>query len=107
MNQPKYARVISVKAKKGKGRLFARAFEEGIASTAGKIAGLQDLYLFSPVGKPDKLLILSLWDEETSAKNYLKSGQDVKYAAKLSKLQKGEERVKPHRVLLRTLGGTV
>jgi heme-degrading monooxygenase HmoA len=102
MNQPKYARLISVKAKKGKGRLFAKAFEDRIASTAGKIAGLQDLYLLSPVGKSDKFLILSLWDAETSAQKYLKSGQDVKYAAKLSKLQKGKERVKPHTVLLRT-----
>ncbi len=102
MNRPEYARLNSVKAKDGKGRQFAKAFEEGIASTAGKISGLQDLYLFTPVGKSDKFLILSLWDDETSAKKYLKSGQDVKYAAKLSKLQKGKERVKPHTVLLRT-----
>ena len=100
MGHSTYARLITVKAKKGKGGQFAKTFDVGIASTAMEIEGLQELYLFSPIGKKDEFLVLSLWDVEQSAKNYVKSGRDTKYGSKLAKFQQGPDTIKKFRVEL-------
>ncbi|MDV3243946.1 MAG: antibiotic biosynthesis monooxygenase [Nitrososphaerales archaeon] len=104
MGQTRFARLITMKIKRGRGRRFAKTFETEIASTAKKLKGLRRLYLLRPVGKNDEFVALSLWDDEKYAKNYVKSGQNKTYADKLAGFQKGHERVRSFLVELHTVG---
>jgi len=94
-----------MKAKAGKGNEFVKRFRDSVAATAGEIEGMRRLYLLRPVGKRrDKFVIISLWDDEESAEEYAKSGQNSKYGDQLASVQKGKEHVKKYEVELHVVG---
>jgi quinol monooxygenase YgiN len=104
MSGPRFARIITMKAKPGKGSEFAKSFRDDVASTAVEIDGLRRLYLFRPLGKTDDFVAISLWDNEKAAEDYARSGQNDVYAKKLATLQKGKERVRKYNVQLHVVG---
>lgn len=104
MSDARFARIITMKARPGKGSEFAKGFRDDVASTAVEIDGLRRLYLLRQVGKVDDFIAISLWDNEKAAENYARSGQNDDYAEKLATLQKGRERVRKYKVELHVVG---
>ena len=104
MAKTRYVRIITMKAKAGKGNEFVKRFRDGIAATSGEIEGMRRLYLLRLVGKTDKFVAISLWDSEEAAKNYAKSPRNKKYGEQLAMVQKGKERVKKYEVELHVVG---
>jgi quinol monooxygenase YgiN len=104
MAKTRFARVITMKAKAGKRNEFLKRFREGIAATAGEIEGMRRLYLLRPMGKKDKFVAISLWDDEEAAEKYAKSPRNSKYGDQLASVQKGKERVKKYEVELHIVG---
>ena len=104
MAKTRFVRIISMKAKAGKGNEFLKRFRESVATTAGEIEGMRRLYLLRPVGKKDKFVAISLWDDEESAEKYAKSPRNSKYGDQLASVQKGKERVKMYDVELHVVG---
>jgi quinol monooxygenase YgiN len=100
----RFARIITMKAKPGKGNEFRKRFKEGVASTAVDIDGIRKLYLLRPVGKRDEFVVISLWDDEGAAEKYAQSGKNKKYGEKLAAVQRGKERVKKFYVELHVIG---
>ena len=104
MANTRFVRIITMKAKAGKGNEFLKKFREGIAATSGEIEGMRRLYLLRPVGKKDRFVAISLWDDEEAAKKYAKSPRNSKYSDQLASVQKGKERVKKYEVELHVVG---
>jgi len=104
MANTRFVRIITMKAKAGKGNEFVKRFKDGVAATAGEIEGMRRLYLLRPAGKKDKFVAISLWDDEESAKKYVKSPRNSKYGEQLAPVQKGKERVKKYEVELHVVG---
>lgn len=104
MNETRFARVITMKAKAGKSSEFVKRFEEDVASTAASLVGMRRLYLLRQVGKSDEFAVISLWDDEKSAESYAKSARNREYGKKLARVMTGKERVKKFRVELRLVG---
>jgi len=94
MEETKFARIITMKAKPGKGREFAETFKAEVASTAVKLEGMRRLYLLRPVDKKGEFVAISLWDNEGSAAKYAKSPQNKDYGKRLAAVQSGTEVVK-------------
>jgi heme-degrading monooxygenase HmoA len=107
MDNARFARIISMKAKPGKGNEFLRVFRKEVMSTAVELEGMRRLYLFRQVGKEDEFVALSLWDNEKAAENYAKSGSDRKYSEKLAGVQEGKERVRKFYVESHVVGKSV
>lgn len=107
MNETRFARIITMKAKPGKGREFVKTFGTSVAFSATKLKGLRRLYLLRQVGKKEDFVVLSFWDNEKTAEDYAKSGADKKYATKLSRMQEGKERVKKFHVELHVIGRSI
>jgi len=104
MTSARFVRIITMKPKAGKGNEFVKRFRDGIAATSGEIEGMRRLYLLRPVGKKDKFVAISLWDDEEAAENYAKSPRNRKYGEQLALVQKGKERVKKYEVELHVVG---
>jgi len=104
MSNTRFVRIITMKAKAGKGNEFLKRFREGVAATAGEIEGMRRLYLLRPVGKKDKFVAISLWDDEEAAERYAKSPRNSKYGDQLAPVQKGKERVKKYEVEVHVVG---
>ena len=104
MASTRFVRIITMKAKAGKGNEFVKRFRDSVAATAGEIEGMRRLYLLRLVGKKDKFVVISLWDDEESATEYAKSGRNSKYGDQLASVQKGKERVKKYEVELHVIG---
>ena len=104
MANTRFVRIITMKAKAGKGNEFVKRFRDGVAATAGEIEGMRRLYLLRPVGKKDKFVAISLWDDEVAAKKYAKNPRNSKYGEQLASVQKGKERVKKYEVELHVVG---
>ena len=104
MANTRFVRVITMKAKAGKGNEFVKRFRDVVAATAGEIEGMRRLYLLRPAGKKDKFTVISLWDDEESARTYAKSPRNKKYGEQLALIQKGKERVKKYNVELHVVG---
>jgi len=104
MAKTRFVRIITMKAKAGKGNEFLKTFREGVATTAGEIEGMRRLYLLRPMGKKDKFVAISLWDDEESAEKYAKSPRNSKYGVQLASVQKGKARVKKYEVELHVVG---
>ncbi|MDV3278735.1 MAG: antibiotic biosynthesis monooxygenase [Nitrososphaerales archaeon] len=104
MTEARFARLITMKAKAGKGDEFVKKFEEEVASTAAKLAGMRRLYLLRQVGRRDKFAVISLWDDEKSAERYAKSGRNKGYEKKLAGVRAGKEKVKKFHVELHLVG---
>ena len=107
MSETKFARIITMRARRGKGREFVRVFKKDIAATSVKLQGLRRLYLFRQVGKTDEFVVLSLWDSQKSAEGYAKSDQNKAYSRSLARVQKGREKVRKLHVELRAVGRAV
>jgi quinol monooxygenase YgiN len=104
MAKTRFARIITMKAKAGKGNDFLKRFREGVASTVGEIEGMRRLYLLRPVGKKDKFVAISLWDDEEAAEKYVNSPRNIKNGDQLAPVQKGKERVKKYEVEVHVVG---
>ena len=100
MAKTRFARIITMKSKAGKGNEFLKRFGESVGATAGEIRGMRRLYLLRPVGKKDKFVIISLWDDKEAAEEYAQSPRNKKYGDQLASVQKGKERVKKYEVEL-------
>ncbi len=107
MANTRFVRIITMKAKPGKGNEFVKRFRDNVAATAGEIEGMRRLYLLRPAGKKDKFVAISLWDGEEAAKKYAKSARNKKYGDQLASVQKGKERVKKFEVELHVVGKRV
>jgi heme-degrading monooxygenase HmoA len=104
MNEGRFARVITMKARRGKGRAFRRTFEDRVVPTARELGGLRRLYLLREVGKPDEFAVISLWDSKGDAERYAKSGRNRVYARDLAAVQSGKEKVRKFEVVLHVVG---
>ena len=104
MANTRFVRIITMKAKAGKGSEFLKKFRESVGATAGEIEGMRRLYLLRPMGKKDKFVAISLWDDEDAAKKYAKSPRNKKYGEQLALVQKAKERVKQYDVELHVVG---
>ena len=104
MANTRFVRIVTMKAKAGKGNEFLKRFTDGVASTAGEIEGMRRLYLLRPKGKKDKFVAISLWDDEEAAEKYAKSPRNSKYEDQLASVQKGKERVKKYEVEVHVVG---
>jgi heme-degrading monooxygenase HmoA len=104
MAQKRFARIITMKAKPGRGGEFLKRFRDGVASTAVDIEGMRRLYLLRPVGKNDEFVVVSLWDDERAAEEYAAGEKNRGYAEKLAAVQQGKERVKKFHVELHVVG---
>ncbi|MDG7007754.1 MAG: antibiotic biosynthesis monooxygenase [Nitrososphaerota archaeon] len=100
----KFARIIMMKAKPGKGGEFLKRFRDDVAATAVEIEGMRRLYLFRPAGKKDEFVAVSLWDDREAAEQYARSGKNKEYGRRLAAVQEGEERVKKYEVEVHVLG---
>jgi quinol monooxygenase YgiN len=100
----RFARIITMKAKPGKGDEFLKRFREGVAETAADIDGIRKLYLLRPVEKRDEFVAISLWDDEAAAEKYAGSGRNQRYGEELAAVQQGKERVKKFHVELHVVG---
>jgi len=100
MGTKRFARIITMKAKPGKGNAFVKKFEEDVAATAVGLKGMRRLYLLRPVGKKDDFVVVSMWDDQKAAEDYAKSGKNKGYAEKLASVQAGRERVRKFHVEL-------
>ena len=104
MANTRFVRIITLRAKAGKGKEFLKRFGESVAATAGEIEGMRRLYLLRPAGQKDKFVVISLWDDEESAEGYARSSRNKKYGEQLASVQKGKERVKKYEVELHVVG---
>jgi len=104
MGKTKFARIIGMKARPGKGEEFLRTFRQEVAPTAVELKGIRRLYLLRRVGNPDEFVAFSLWDDEKAAESYARSGTNKKYAKKLAAVQKGRENVRKFQVELHVVG---
>jgi heme-degrading monooxygenase HmoA len=107
MEKTRFARLITMKVKKGKSRKFVQTFKSDVASTATGIPGLRRLYLLRPVDKKGVFVALSLWEDKSSAEEYAKSGLNDTYATKLRSLLKEEEKIRKFDVESHDVGKTV
>ncbi len=107
MGAKRFARIITMRAKPGKGNAFVKRFEDDVASTAVRLKGMRRLYLLRPVGKKDDFVIVSMWDDQKAAEDYAKSGKNKGYADKLASIQEGKERVRKFQVELHVVGKSV
>jgi heme-degrading monooxygenase HmoA len=107
MDEIRFARLITMRAKRGKGDELMEAFQREVVPTAVKIRGLRRLYLLRQSRKKDEFVIVSLWDRERDAEDYAKSGRDKAYTKKLSGVQAGKERVTKLHVELHAVGASV
>jgi len=103
----RFVRIITMKAKRGRGDEFLKRFREGVAKTAGEIEGMRRLYLLRPVGKNDEFVAISLWDDGKAAEKYARSGRNKQYGEKLAAVQEGKEKVKKFSVELHVVGEQV
>ncbi len=106
VDKTRYARIISMRAKPGKGDEFVKKFKSQVASTAVELEGIRRLYFLRPVGKKDEFVVVSLWDGEEAAEKYAKSGSNRRYGATLASVQQGKERVRKFHVELHAVGRT-
>ena len=104
MTKTRFARIITMKAKAGKGKEFLRRFEGSVAATAGEIEGMRRLYLLRSMRNKNKFVVISLWDDEVAAEEYARSPRNSKYGDQLTSVQKGKERVKQYEVELHMVG---
>jgi heme-degrading monooxygenase HmoA len=104
MAQRKFARIITMKARPGKGDEFLKRFRDGVAASAGEIEGMRRLYLLRPVGKSNEFVAISLWDTKAAAEKYAKSGRNEQYGRALSAVQEGEEKVRKFDVEIHIVG---
>ena len=104
MAKTRFARIITMKAKAGKGGEFLRKFRDSVAATADGIEGMRRLYLLRPMGKEDEFVAISLWDSEEAAEEYAMSGRNEQYGRKLASAREGREKVKKFRVELHVIG---
>lgn len=93
MAKTRFARLITMRARQGKGDEFVKTFRDGVAKTAVEIGGMRRLYLLRQVGKDDEFVVLSLWDNQRAAEKYANSGENRRYAEILATVQVGKERV--------------
>jgi quinol monooxygenase YgiN len=103
----RFARIITMKARPGKGGEFLKSFRDDVAATAVDIEGMRRLYLLRPVGKRDEFVAISFWDDEKAAEKYARSGRNKEYAKGLAAVQQGKEVVRKFNVELHVLGRTV
>ncbi|MDA4125646.1 MAG: antibiotic biosynthesis monooxygenase [Thaumarchaeota archaeon] len=106
MDKTRYARIITMKAKPGKGDEFVRTFRDRVAPTGVELEGIRRMYLLRAVGKNDEFVVVSLWDGEEAAEKYAKSGNNKRYGAILASVQEGKERVRKFHVELHSVGKT-
>jgi quinol monooxygenase YgiN len=104
MVKKRFVRIITMKARRGKGDEFLKMFREGVAKTAVKLEGIRRLYLLRPVGKEDEFVVISLWDDEEAAEKYASSERNKQYGEKLAEVQAGKERVRKFKVELHAVG---
>lgn len=104
MTSARFARIITMKAKSGKGDEFEKQFREGVAKTAVDIKGMRRLYLLRAVEKDDEFVAISLWDGRRAAEEYAKSGKNRRYEEGLASAQEGKETVTKYRVAVHVLG---
>jgi len=100
MTEAKFARIITMKAKRGRGAEFVSTFKDEVASTAVRLRGLRRLYLFRRADKEDDFVVLSLWEDAKHAQAYAKSGKNRDYRSRLARVQRGKERVRKFHVEL-------
>jgi len=106
MDKIRFARIITMKARPGKGDEFLGVFKKQVASTAVDLEGMRRLYLLQSVGKKDEFVVISLWNDKKAAEKYAKSGNNKRYGAKLATVQEGKERVRKFHVELHAVGRT-
>ena len=106
MEEQRYARLITMKAKRGRGDEFRKVFEREVVPTAKKLKGMRRLYLLREAGKKDEFVVISMWRSERDAENYAKSGRNREYAKRLGGVQSGRERVKKLHVTIHAVGGS-
>jgi heme-degrading monooxygenase HmoA len=106
VDRTRFARIISMKAKPGKGDEFVRTFEKEVAPSGVKLEGIRRVYLLRPVGKKDEFVVVSLWDSQEAAEKYAKGSRIKQNASALAKVQEGKERVRKFHVELHALGRT-
>ena len=104
MAKTRYARIITMKARRGKGDEFLKTFRERVAKTAVELEGMRRLYLFRQVGRKDEFVVVSLWDDEGAAESYAKSPRNRRYGEDLAAVQEGKERVRKFNVELHAVG---
>jgi heme-degrading monooxygenase HmoA len=107
MTEIRFARLITMRAKTGKGNEFAKTFEEEVGPTAVKLEGMRRLYLLRQVGKRDEFVVISLWDDEKSAERYANSEKNEDYEKKLAGVSVGSEKVKKFHVELHLVGESI
>ncbi|MDA4128926.1 MAG: antibiotic biosynthesis monooxygenase [Thaumarchaeota archaeon] len=103
----KFARLITMKVRKGLRSKFTKTFASEVASTSIGLKGLRRLYLFKPIAKGGEFVVLSLWDSETDAKAYAKSSRYRAYNAKLAPFLKREAQVRELKIKLHKVGVSV
>jgi heme-degrading monooxygenase HmoA len=106
VDKTRYARIITMKAKPGKGDEFVRTFRDQVAPTGVELEGIRRMYLLRAVGKKDEFVVVSLWNGEEAAENYAKSGTNRRYGSVLATVQEGKERVRKFHVELHSVGRT-
>lgn len=106
MKEQRFARLITMKAKRGRGDEFKKAFETEVVPTARRIRGMRRLFLLREVGKKDEFVVVSLWGSRADAERYVRSGANAGYEKKLKEVQSGREKVKKMRVELHTVGAS-
>ncbi len=106
VDKTRFARIITMKAKPGKGDEFVRTFSDKVAPTGVELEGIRRVYLLRAVGKKDEFVVVSLWDGEQAAEKYAKSGSNRRYGATLATVQEGKERVRKFHVELHAVGKT-
>jgi len=94
VTKAKFARIITMKAKPGRGADFVRTFRDEVASTAMQLKGLRRLYLFRQAEKEENFVVLSLWNDAKHAEAYAVSGKNRDYTSRLARVQRGKERVR-------------
>lgn len=104
VDKTRFARIITMKAKPGKGDEFVRTFRNQVAPTGVKLEGIRRMYLLRAVGKKDEFVVVSLWDSQEAAEKYARSGSKKRYGATLSTVQEGKERVRKFHVELHAVG---
>jgi heme-degrading monooxygenase HmoA len=104
MNKTRFARIITIRAKHGRGNEFQKTFRSQVARSAVELEGMRRLYLLRPVGRNDEFVVISLWDDERAAENYAESRRNKQYEDKLASVQEGKERVRKFHVELHVVG---
>jgi heme-degrading monooxygenase HmoA len=106
VEKTRFARIISMKAKPGKGDEFVKTFEKEVVPSGVKLEGIRRVYLLRPVGKKDEFVVVSLWDSQEAAEKYAKGTRIRQNATALAKVQEGKERTRKFHVELHALGKT-